>query len=77
MQEITTMLKSAEGANDGWTDGAPLSVPSEAVLIDIRTYRRLRCAGCAKRGMKAVPQHSGKRYRILCSCRVCRQNEAC
>ncbi len=78
MQQTTTNLKIAEGVNDGWTDGAPLAILSEIVLIDIRTYRRLTCAGCGKRGMKAIPQHNASgEYRILCSCRTCRHQEAC
>jgi hypothetical protein len=62
MQQTTTQTKVAEGAGP-WLDGAPLSVPSALVLIDIRAYRRVRCAGCGKRGMKALPQHRGERYR--------------
>jgi hypothetical protein len=78
MQQITTKLRIAEGVNDGWQDGAPFSIPSEAVIIDVRNYRRLTCAGCGKRGMKAVPQHNGSgAYRVLCSCRLCRHQEAC
>jgi hypothetical protein len=65
------------GEDSNWTDGASLSVPSQIILIDLRTYRRLTCAGCGKRGMKAVPQHDGGRYRILCSCRNCRHVETC
>jgi hypothetical protein len=76
MKQTITIPRDVEQA-DGWTDGAPLSIPSEIVFIDIRTYRRMRCAGCGKPGMKAVPQHNGERYRILCSCRVCRHQEAC
>ena len=74
MNAITTPMNAEEG---GWQDGAPLSVPSEIVLIDLMVYRRMTCAGCGKRGMKAVPQHNGERYRILCSCRTCRHVEAC
>lgn len=77
MNQSSTATNLVEGVNDGWTDGAPLSVPSEVVLIDIRIYRRLPCAGCGKGGMKAAPQHNGQRYRILCSCRTCRHVEAC
>ncbi len=76
MNQSTTQTAVAEQAN-AWQDGAPLSVPSETVLLDIRTYRRLKCPGCGKRGMKATPQHRGDEYRILCSCRVCRHKEAC
>jgi hypothetical protein len=77
MQQSTTKLKTAEGANDGWQDGAPLSIPSEIVLIDMMRYRRLTCAGYGKRGMKAVPQHNGGgAYRALRS-RICRHREAC
>jgi hypothetical protein len=70
------ILKIAEG-DDGWRDGAPLSVPSDAVWHDMMIYRRLTCAVCRKRGMKAVPQHNGERYRVLCSCRTCRHVEPC
>ena len=58
MQESTTNLKIEEGVNDGWQDGAPLSIPSEAVIIDVRNYRRLKCVGCGKRGMRAAAQHN-------------------
>ena len=77
MNQSSTTANLVEGVNDGWMDGAPLSVSSEVVLVDIRTYRRLTCARCGKRGMKAVPQHNGERYRVLCSCRTCRHVEAC
>jgi hypothetical protein len=50
VQESTTNPKIEEGVNDGWQDGAALSIPSEAVIIDVRNYRRLTCAGCDKRG---------------------------
>jgi hypothetical protein len=76
----TTNLNLAQddGRDSEWTDGAPLAMPSEVVLIDLRTYRRLACAVCLKRGMKAVPQHDASgRYRVLCSCRTCRHVEAC
>jgi hypothetical protein len=63
--------------DDGWIDGAPLSLPSEILLIDLMVYRRITRSRCGKRGMKAVPQHHGERYRILCSCRCCRHTETC
>jgi hypothetical protein len=72
----TTTARLAEDS-DGWLDGAPLSVPSEIVLIDLLIYRRMRCPQCRKRGMMAVPQHNGERYRIPVSCRTCRGQEAC
>jgi hypothetical protein len=75
MQQTNTETNVAEGASR-WLDGAPLPVPSETVLIDILAYRQVKCAGCGKRGMKAMPQHRGDRYRILCSCRTCRHTEA-
>jgi hypothetical protein len=75
MNTTTTNSQIADGT---WRDGAPPSVPSEAVLIDLMAYRRLTCAGCGKKGMKAVPQHSDAgSYRILASCRNCRHREAC
>jgi hypothetical protein len=62
----------------GWRDGAPLSVPSEVVLIDLTTYRRMRCPKCGQRGFKAVPQHNAAgAYRVLCSCRTCPHVEVC
>jgi hypothetical protein len=72
----TTTAKLVEGG-DGWLDGAPLSLPSEIILIDLLIYRRMHCPKCRMRGMKAVPQHNGERYRVLCSCRNCRHVEAC
>jgi hypothetical protein len=73
-----TNLKSAERVNDDWFDGAPASVPGDAVWNDMRIYRRLKCAGCGKPGMRAIPQHTASgRYRVLASCRTCRHREAC
>lgn len=65
------------GVEQGWMDGAPLSLPTEVLIIDLVSYRRLTCEGCGKRGMKAVPQRNGQRYRVLCSCRTCRHVEVC
>jgi hypothetical protein len=61
-----------------WLDGAPLAIPSEAVLTDLLAYRRMTCPGCGRRGMKATPQQSdGGAYRVLASCRTCRYFEVC
>jgi hypothetical protein len=61
-----------------WLDGAPLALPSEIILIDLIVYRKMTCAGCGKRGMKATPQHTAEGgYRVLCSCRNCRHDEEC
>ena len=76
-QRITTPI-IVEREDDGWRNGAPLSVPSEIIVIDMMAYRKLTCAGCGKRGMKATPQHNASgSYRVLCSCRTCRHVEAC
>jgi hypothetical protein len=76
-QRITTPI-IVEQVDDGWQDGAPLSIPSEAVVTDMLAYRRLTCAGCLKHGMRATQQHNASgRYRVLCSCRTCRHVEAC
>jgi len=80
MNQASVNLRIAEGTTptNTWTDGAPLRIPSAVVLGDVRTYRRLTCAACGKRGMKATPQHTAiGGYRVLCSCRTCRHVEVC
>jgi hypothetical protein len=67
-----------EEPQGGWLDGAPPSMPSEAVLADLLAYRKMKCPGCGKKGMKATPQHTEQgRYRIIASCHNCRYTEEC
>lgn len=76
MNETITRPQAVEDSI--WLDGAPLSIPSETIVIDMMTCRKMTCAGCGKRGMKAIPQHTGEgTYRVLCRCRKCRHVEAC
>jgi hypothetical protein len=44
MNQTTTATSVGEQANE-WQDGAPLFILSDVVLIDIRTHRRVKCAG--------------------------------
>ena len=79
MNQSTTNLKIAEGVNDGWLDGAPASVLSDTIHVDLMTYRKMICPVCRKRGGKVTPQRHSQTgaYRVLFSCRTCRHREAC
>ena len=61
-----------------WRNMPPPGVPVEAVVIDWNVYKRLRCAGCGRRGLEIIPQHNVETggYRVKATCLACKLSEA-